>query len=119
MYRNTEIAFGDLDFSGLGYVTMQAFLSSQLVKSLNFSNEHLQLYFKEYNLFPSNTPGMNSDDFKKNFFPHLYLVQEEPDDADEEEALKNRESIINNIDNQPLLIQERLANLEKKLKIKF
>jgi hypothetical protein len=86
MYRSTEIAFGDLDFSGLGYVSQKAFLSSKFVTSLNFPNDHLELYFKEYNLFPSNTPGMNIDDFKKNFFPQLYLVQEEPDDADEEQA---------------------------------
>jgi len=41
------------------------------------------LFFREYNLFPSNTPGMSADDFKKNFFPHLYFVLEEPDDAEE------------------------------------
>ena len=28
---------------------------------------------------------MNADDFKKNFFPHLYFVPEEPDDAEEKE----------------------------------
>ena len=28
---------------------------------------------------------MNADDFKKNFFPHLYFVHEEPDDAEEKE----------------------------------
>jgi len=55
------------------------------------------LYFKEYNLFPSNSQGMNADDFKKNFFPHLYLVQEEADDADDKEAFKNKQSLINNI----------------------
>jgi len=26
---------------------------------------------------------MSADDFKKNFFPHLYFVPEEPDDAEE------------------------------------
>jgi hypothetical protein len=33
---------------------------------------------------------MNADDFKKNFFPHLYLVQEEADDAEDKEAFLNK-----------------------------
>ena len=33
MYRNAEIAFTELDFSGLGYVTEKAFLNSYLVKN--------------------------------------------------------------------------------------
>lgn len=32
---------------------------------------------------------MNADEFKKNFFPHLYLVQEEKDDKEEKEAFDN------------------------------
>jgi hypothetical protein len=77
------------------------------------------LYFKEYNLFPSNSPGMNADDFKKNFFPHLYLVQEEADDAEDKEAFKNKQSLINNIEIQPKIIEERLIKLENRLKVKF
>lgn len=36
------------------------------------------------------------DEFKKNFFPHLYLVQEEPDDQEENEALANKREILKN-----------------------
>jgi len=32
MYANSEIAFSGLDFSGLGYVTKEAFLDSIIVK---------------------------------------------------------------------------------------
>jgi hypothetical protein len=45
MYRSAEIAFGDIDFSGLGYVSQKAFLSSKFVNSLNLPNDRLQLYF--------------------------------------------------------------------------
>jgi hypothetical protein len=31
MYRNSEIAFGELDFDGKGYVTEKAFLESKLI----------------------------------------------------------------------------------------
>lgn len=75
MYRNSDQAFGEFDFSGLGYVTQKSFLESKLVKNrINYSEKDLKLYFNEYNLFPQNKKGMNADEFKKNFFPHLYLV---------------------------------------------
>ncbi len=62
---------------------------------------------------------MNADDFKKNFFPHLYLVQEEADDAEDKEAFLNKQSLINNLKNQPKIIEERLMKLENRLKVKF
>lgn len=33
MYRNSEIAFGELDFDGKGYVTEKAFLESKFIKT--------------------------------------------------------------------------------------
>jgi hypothetical protein len=33
MYRNSEIAFGELDFDGKGYVTEKAFLESNILKT--------------------------------------------------------------------------------------
>ena len=39
LYRNSDIAFGEMDFSGLGYITEEAFLDSVVVKQkLNFSD---------------------------------------------------------------------------------
>jgi hypothetical protein len=33
MYRGADQAYGDLDFSGLGYITEKAFLESKFVKT--------------------------------------------------------------------------------------
>lgn len=75
MYRSAENAFGELDFSGLGYVTEKSFLTSNLVKHrIPYSEAEIKMFFKEYNLFRKNSKGMLMDEFKKNFFPHLYLV---------------------------------------------
>jgi hypothetical protein len=102
MYRSAENAFAELDFTGLGYVTEKAFLESYLVKNrIPFTEEEIKLFFKEYNLFGKNSKGMLMDEFKKNFFPHLYLVQEEPDDVEENEALENKMELIKNKAKQP------------------
>jgi hypothetical protein len=76
MYRNAEVAFGALDFSGTGYITEQAFLDSMVVKNKmrQSSESEIKMYFSENNLFPNDKPGINFDSFKKNFFPHMYLV---------------------------------------------
>ena len=75
MYRSAENAFAELDFSGLGYVTEKSFLTSNLVKHrIPYSEAEIKMFFKEYNLFRKNSKGMLMDEFKKNFFPHLYLV---------------------------------------------
>jgi hypothetical protein len=44
------------------------------------------MFFREYNLFDKRKAGMDFDNFKKNFFPHLYLVQEDVDDAEDKAA---------------------------------
>lgn len=55
MYRNAENAFAELDFTGLGYVTEQSFLSSNLIKHrIPYSEAEIKLFFKEYNLFSKN-----------------------------------------------------------------
>ena len=97
MYRSAENAFAELDFSGLGYVTEKSFLTSNLVKHrIPYSEAEIKMFFKEYNLFRKNSKGMLMDEFKKNFFPHLYLVQEEPDDQEENEALENKKELLQN-----------------------
>ena len=120
MYRNAENAFAELDFTGLGYVTEQSFLSSNLIKHrIPYSEAEIKLFFKEYNLFSKSQKGMGLDEFKKNFFPHLYHVQEEPDDQEENEALANKKELLINKEKQPQVIEERLKKLEIKIKIKF
>lgn len=62
---------------------------------------------------------MDFDTFKKYFFPHLYLVQDDVDDADDKAALKTKLDLVKNKDNQAKIIEERLIQLEIKLKTKF
>ena len=57
-----------------------------------FTKEQIKVFFKEYNLFPKDE-GLSFDNFKKNFFPHLYLVQEDRDDADDIDAFNIRKQI--------------------------
>ena len=52
MYRSAEKAYGDLDFTGVGYITEQGFLESRVVKMrVPFSEEDIKTYFRENNLF--------------------------------------------------------------------
>ena len=52
MYRSAEKAYGDIDFSGLGYISETAFLDSKIVKMrVPFSEEEIKLFFRENNLF--------------------------------------------------------------------
>lgn len=44
---------------------------------------------------------MDFDTFKKYFFPHLYLVQDDVDDADDKAALKTKLDLVKNKDRQP------------------
>lgn len=120
MYRSAELAYADLDFSGLGYISEQAFLECKVVQHrIPYSKEEIQMFFREYNLYNSSSPGLVFDNFKKTFFAHLYLVQEGKDDADDIEAREHKEELLKNKNEQPLVIEERLKQLESKLKIKF
>ena len=54
--------------------------------------EELEEYFKAYNLF---TGGKNltMDEFKKVYFPHLCVVAEDKDDAEEHDARRMRKMV--------------------------
>jgi hypothetical protein len=46
MYSGSENAFGALDFSGLGYITEEAFLNSIFVKERQpFSVDEIKMFF--------------------------------------------------------------------------
>ena len=121
MYRNAEYAYSSMDFTGLGYINEEAFLESKTIQKLPFSKDELRSFFREYNLFnkQNNGSGLSFDIFKKNFFPHLYMVQEEADDADDKVAIANKKELIENKANQPQVIENRLIKLERRLKVKF
>lgn len=84
MYKSAENAYAALDFTGVGYITEESFLNCFIVKDrLSYTVPEVREFFREYNLFNAESKGLNFDNFKKNFFPHLYLVQEDKDDADD------------------------------------
>jgi len=75
MYRSADLAYASFDFSGLGYISEQAFLDHKIIKNrIPFSKDEIKLFFRDQNLFNSHKAGLDFDSFKKFFFPHLYLV---------------------------------------------
>lgn len=62
------------------------------------------MFFRHQNLFNQTNPHLTFDNFKKIFFPHLYAVQEDPDDLEEKKAADLRDSIDNNYKNQHIKV---------------
>ena len=58
-----------------------------------FGQDEIKMFFREQNLFAKGKPGMEFDTFKKYFFPHLYLVQDDIDDADDKAAYQNKREL--------------------------
>ena len=99
MFRSAEQAYASFDFSGVGFITEKGFLESKLVQNrIPFSQEEIKLFFRDQNIFNSQKEGVDFDSFKKYFFPHLYLVQEDPDDADDKAAYLNKRELLDNKD---------------------
>lgn len=97
MYECSEMAYGALDFSGLGYITQESFLNSIIVKErIPFTVDQIKLFFADNNLFAIDSPGINFDSFKKMFFPQLYIVQQAKDDEGDLVAKELRNQIENN-----------------------
>lgn len=95
-------------------------MNCQIVNRLiPFTNEQVKLYFMEYNLFGEGSPGLDFDTFKKNFFPHLYLVGDPADDEADKDAAKNRDEIKKHGDKYNVIVEKRIQKLEAKLKEKF
>lgn len=93
MYRAAENAYPALDFTGIGYITEEAFLNSVIVRQrIPFTTEQLRLYFADNNLFSKTQKGMDLDAFKKAFFPQHYPVQDPEDDFEDKVAQANRHS---------------------------
>ncbi len=108
-----------MDFTGIGHISEEAFLDSKTVAKLPFTSDQIKVFFREYNLFNSSSAHLTFDLFKKNFFPHLYMVQEDADDADDRAAQANKKELLENKANQPKIIEDRLIKLEQRLKVKF
>ena len=87
MYRCAEDAFAALDFSGKGFVDEESFFSNRVVKTrVPFSKEQIKEFLNKSSLFTSGNRGVSFDVFKKNFFPQFYLIEEEPDNLQEQQA---------------------------------
>lgn len=93
MYSSAENAYAALDFSGLGHITEESFLKSHVVSRLKFTHDQIKDYFSSQNMFAGDSAGLNFDSFKKNFFPHLYAVNEDKDDEDDIHAANIRHEI--------------------------
>lgn len=63
--------------------------------------------------------GINLDTFKKIFFPHLYLVQEDKDDIDDIEAKAVKDQLDSNKAGYSRVVNKRLLDLETVIKRKF
>ena len=120
MYKSAENGFGAFDFSGTGYITEEGLLNHFVIRDRTpFTPQQMKLFVEEYNLFPRGSKGMVFDGFKKMFFPQQYFVQDPPDDEEENKAKENKVDLLYHGERQSAVIEERLAALEKKLKIKF
>ena len=103
IYRGPEKAYAALDFTGRGYILEEDMLSSNVMPRIKYSREDVKLFFRMNNMFsehnhhktkdkiPANS--MNFDHFKKSFFPHLYLVAEEPQSDEEKKAKRDKKCL--------------------------
>jgi len=80
IYRGPDKAYSAMDFSGVGFITEEDFMQSIVVTRVKLSEGELRDFFFQANMFKD---GMNFDQFKKTFFPHLYLIQEGNDSEEE------------------------------------
>jgi hypothetical protein len=62
---------------------------------------------------------MTFDTFKKTFYPHLYVVEEEPQSDEDREAVKKKQEFKANKEKQSGIVEGRILKLEKLLKTKF
>ena len=59
--------------------------------------ESLKDFVEFSGMFKQGTPGMNFDTFKKTFFPHLYLINDDLEQSDEDRRDRNeKKSILKN-----------------------
>lgn len=63
--------------------------------------------------------GMTFDRFKKTFFPHLCIVNENNQSDGENEAKKIKNQLKTDIQNQPEIFEKRIKVLETMIKQKF
>lgn len=74
MYRGPDKAYASMDFTGIGAIKEDDFMNSMIVKKVDITADEFKDFFFLTNMFKN---GMNFDSFKKIFFPHLTLIQDD------------------------------------------
>ena len=69
LYKAPDNAFGMLDPSGLGHITLDAVLSSHLVPRTGLKPEELTAFFELKNIFKNGEGAINFAQFRELFFP--------------------------------------------------
>ncbi|CDW71437.1 ef-hand calcium-binding domain-containing protein 6 [Stylonychia lemnae] len=113
VYRGPDKAYASIDFTGIGSFNEIDFMNSMIVKKINVTPEELKDFFFLTNMFKS---PMNFDSFKKIFFPHLSMIQDDGGSDQEKREKQDKSMMKTNKGKQPEIIQERLKKLEKLLK---
>ena len=86
-----------MDFTGVGYIIKEDFLNCMACSKIGYSKEDIKDFVELSGMFKINTPGMNFDTFKKTFFPHLYLINDDLEQSDEDRRDRNeKKSILKN-----------------------
>ena len=77
LYRAADKAYSSMDFTGIGYIAEEDFLNSMACIKIGYSKEDVREFVEVSGMFKKDSPGMNFDTFKKTFFPHLYLINDD------------------------------------------
>ena len=110
IYRGPDKAYAALDFGGKGYITEDMFMQSSVMDRIQYSREDVRGFFDFINLFHNcksgqkeliANKGINFDTFKKTFFPHLYIVDEEHDSDNERKNKADQRELKNNKEKHP------------------
>ena len=82
MYKAPDHAFGLLDPTGFGYLTLDLILKSYLVGRSALSPGEITDFFALQNIFKNGEGQLHYDKFRELFFPHMTLSGEDrPDDT--------------------------------------
>jgi len=109
-------AYSSMDYEGVGIIPREAFLKSMACAKSGFTSDELVDFVML--LFPE--AGLTFDSFKKTFFPHLYLINDDAEESDEERRdHKEKRELLKNQEKQPEIIVDRLKKLERLLKERF
>lgn len=118
MYSSAFHAFTALDYTGLGFVTKEAFVNSMLIKNhLRLTPKELEPFFKHFNIF-MNGNTLKFEAFKKLFFPNQSISSSNGFGRDE--ILEDNKALINSdmsIEDKAKVIEKRIRELDEKIKI--